>query len=492
MRFLYEDPWDRLIKLRKAVPNIPFQMLLRGANAVGYTSYPDNVIYEFCDKAVKAGMDIFRVFDSLNYVENMRLGIDAVKKAGGVVEATICYTGDVSNPKKKKYDINYYLNLAQELVNEGIHILGIKDMAGLLKPEAAKLLIGSLRAKFPDLPIHVHTHDTAGTGVASMLAAAAAGADVVDAAIDSMSGMTSQPSMGALVAALEQTNLGTGIRMEDIQALNSYWEQCRMLYSCFEANVKSADSGVYDHEMPGGQYTNLMFQAQQLGLGTQWLEIKRAYAEANQLCGDIVKVTPSSKVVGDLAQFMVSNKLTAKDVIERASTLSFPTSVVEFFQGYLGQPVGGFPEPLRSHIIRDLPRIDGRPGATMPPLDLAKLKEELIEKYGSSITDYDVLSAALYPKVFAEYRDMVEQYGDLSVIPTRYFLAKPEIGEEFQVEIEEGKTLIIKLLAVGPINGTGKRDVYFELNGEARVVGIVDKNAGKAPFLSMIAHILDQ
>ncbi|KAI8388513.1 pyruvate carboxylase [Radiomyces spectabilis] len=477
MRFLYEDPWDRLMKLRQAVPNIPFQMLLRGANAVGYTSYPDNVVYEFCDKAVKAGMDIFRIFDSLNYVENMKLGIDAVKKAGGVVEATICYTGDVSNPEKKKYDLDYYMKLTQELVDEGIHILGIKDMAGLLKPNAAKKLIGAIRQKFPDLPIHVHTHDTAGTGVASMMAAAEAGADVVDVAIDSMSGMTSQPAMGALVAGLEQTNLGTGIRMEDIQAINSYWEQCRLLYSCFEANVKSADSGVYDHEMPGGQYTNLMFQAQQLGLGTQWKQIKKAYQEANALCGDLVKVTPSSKVVGDMAQFMVSNNLTGQDVIERASNLSFPTSVVEFFQGYLGQPYGGFPEPLRSQIIRDLPRIDGRPGATLPPLDMTQLKEELIEKYGKDIRDYDVISAALYPKVFAEYRDMVSQYGDLSVVPTRYFVAKPEIGEEFHVEIEEGKTLIIKLLAVGPINNTGKRDVYFELNGEARVVGITDKNA---------------
>ncbi|CAO3642812.1 unnamed protein product [Cunninghamella blakesleeana] len=477
MRFLYEDPWDRLMELRKAVPNIPFQMLLRGANAVGYTSYPDNVVYEFCDKAVKAGMDVFRIFDSLNYVENMKLGIDAVKKAGGVVEATICYTGDVSNPEKKKYNLDYYLNLTQELVNEGIHILGVKDMAGLLKPEAAKVLIGAIRAKFPDLPIHVHTHDTAGTGVASMMAAAAAGADVIDVAIDSMSGMTSQPAMGALVAGLEQTNLGTGIRMEDIQAINSYWEQVRMLYSCFEANVKAADSGVYDHEMPGGQYTNLMFQAQQLGLGTQWKQIKKAYEEANELCGNLVKVTPSSKVVGDLAQFMVSNNLNGEGVKEGAKTLSFPTSVVEFFQGFLGQPYGGFPEPLRSDIIRGLPRIDGRPGATLPPLDLIKLKEELSEKYGESIRDYDVISAALYPKVFSEYRDIVNQYGDLSKVPTRYFLCKPEIGEEFQVEIEEGKTLIIKLLAVGPINNTGKRDVYFELNGEARVVGIADKNA---------------
>ncbi|KAI7865330.1 pyruvate carboxylase [Spinellus fusiger] len=477
MRFLYEDPWDRLIQLRAAVPNVPFQMLLRGANAVGYTSYPDNVVYDFCEKAVKAGMDVFRIFDSLNYVENMKLGIDAVKKAGGVVEATICYTGDVTNPEKKKYNLDYYIDLTQQLVNEGIHILSIKDMAGLLKPEAAKLLVGTIRKKFPELPIHVHTHDTAGTGVASMMAAAAAGADIIDVAIDSMSGMTSQPSMGALVAGLEQTHLGTGIRMEDIQALNAYWEQVRLLYSCFEANVKSADSGVYDHEMPGGQYTNLMFQAQQLGLGTQWKQIKKAYQDANELCGDLVKVTPSSKVVGDFAQFMVSNNLSSQDVLDRASSLSFPTSVVEFFQGYLGQPYGGFPEPLRSHIVRNLPRLDGRPGASLPAFDLEKLKNELTEKYGKSIRDYDVISSALYPKVFEEYRTIVEQYGDLSVVPTRYFLSKPEVGEEFHVEIEEGKTLIIKLLAVGPINNTGKRDVYFELNGEARVVGIADRNA---------------
>ncbi|KAI9475499.1 MAG: pyruvate carboxylase [Benjaminiella poitrasii] len=477
MRFLHEDPWDRLAALRKLVPNIPFQMLLRGANAVGYTSYPDNVVYEFCAKAVQCGMDVFRIFDSLNYVENMKLGIDAVKKAGGVVEATLCYTGDVSDPTRHKYNLDYFVDLAQQLVDEGIHILGIKDMAGLLKPKAATMLVKAIRERFPDLPIHVHTHDTAGTGVASMMAAAAAGADIVDVAVDSMSGMTSQPAMGAIVAGFEQTELGTGIRMEDVHAINSYWEQARMLYSCFEANVRATDSGVYDHEMPGGQYTNLMFQAQQLGLGTQWNAIKKAYTEANALCGDLVKVTPSSKVVGDLAQFMVSSDLTGAQVLERAATLSFPTSVVEFFQGYLGQPVGGFPEPLRSHIIRDLPRIDARPGATLPPLDMAKLKEELTAQYGSSIRDYDVISAALYPKVFADFRDTVNQYGDLSVVPTRYFLCKPEINEEFHVEIEEGKTLIIKLLAVGPLNSNGKRDVYFELNGETRVVGIVDRNS---------------
>ncbi|KAG9307072.1 hypothetical protein G9A89_016900 [Geosiphon pyriformis] len=478
MRFLYEDPWDRLAKMRALVPNIPFQMLLRGANAVGYTSYPDNIIYDFCKKAKDTGMDIFRIFDSLNYIENMRLGIDAVKKAGGVVEAAICYTGDLSNPNKKKHNLDYYMNLTQELINEGIHVLAIKDMAGLLKPEAAKILVGAIRSRWPDLPIHVHTHDTAGTGVASMLAAAAAGADIIDLAIDSMSGITSQPSMGAVVSALENTNLGTGIRLEDVHALNGYWEQVRMLYSCFESGVLAADSSVYEHEMPGGQYTNLMFQAQQLGLGQMWKEIKRAYVEANKLCGDIVKVTPSSKVVGDLAQFMVSNKLTYFDVIQKAKTLSFPVSVVEFFQGHLGQPYGGFPEPLRSDIIRDLPRIDGRPGASMKPLDLFKLKVELTQKYGRSIRDVDVSSAAMYPQVFAEYREKVDQYGDLSVVPTRYFLAKPEIGEEVSIQIEEGVTLMIKFLAAGPLNViTGKREVFFELNGEARALAIDDRNA---------------
>ncbi|RIA98644.1 pyruvate carboxylase [Glomus cerebriforme] len=478
MRFLYEDPWDRLTKLRALVPNIPFQMLLRGANAVGYTSYPDNVIYDFCQKAKDNGMDIFRIFDSLNYVENLKLGIDAVKKAGGVVEAAICYTGDVSNPKKNKHNLEYYLNLTEQLVDLGIHVLGIKDMAGLLKPDATKLLVGSIRQKWPDLPIHVHTHDTAGTGVASMLAAAAAGADVVDLAIDSLSGITSQPSMGAVVSALEHTDIGTGIRLEDVHALNGYWEQARKLYSCFESGVLSADSSVYAHEMPGGQYTNLMFQASQLGLGKRWNEIKKAYSEANKLCGDIVKVTPSSKVVGDLAQFMVTNKLSYQDVISRAKTLDFPTSVVEFFQGYLGQPYGGFPEPLRTNIIRDLPRIEGRPGATLKPLDLSKLKSELVSKYGRSIRDVDVTSAAIYPKVFAGYREILEKYGEVSIIPTRYFLAKPEIGEEFSIKLEEGVTLIVKYLAVGPPNtSTGKREVYFELNGEARAVGVLDTSA---------------
>jgi len=478
MRFLYEDPWERLRTLRKLVPNIPFQALVRGANGVGYTSYPDNAIYDFSKKAVENGLDIFRVFDSLNYFENMKLGIDAAKKAGGVCEAVVCYSGDVANPNEKKYTLQYYLDFVDQLVKEGIHVLGVKDMAGLLKPEAARILIGAIRKAHPDLPIHVHSHDTAGIAAASMLACASAGADVVDVAIDSMSGLTSQPSMGAVCMALEQTNLGTGIRYEDIQALNLYWSQVRMLYSCFEANVRASDSSVFDHEMPGGQYTNLMFQAAQLGLGTQWTVIKQKYIEANALCGNIIKVTPSSKVVGDFAQWMTSNSFSKEDVLSRAGQLDFPSSVVEFFQGYLGQPVGGFPEPLRSQIIRNKPRIDGRPGATMEPLDFKKIKAELRSKFGKHITDADVTSYVMYPKVFEEYQGFIEKYGDLSVIPTRYFLGRPDVGEEMHISIEKGKTLIIRLMAVGPVvEGRAQRDVWFEVNGEVRAVSVEDKNS---------------
>ncbi|TPX62454.1 pyruvate carboxylase [Spizellomyces sp. 'palustris'] len=481
MRFLWEDPWDRLMTLRSLVPNIPFSMLLRGANAVGYTSYPDNVIYEFCKKARAHGVDIFRVFDSLNYEENLKLGIDAVVKAGGVAEGAISYTGDVSDASRKKYNLEYYVDLTDRLVKDGIHILGIKDMAGLLKPRAAKLLIGAIRERHPDLVIHVHTHDTAGTGVASMLAAFEAGADIVDVALDSMSGLTSQPSMGAIIGALEGTDMDTGITLENAQALNSYWEQIRLLYSCFDPGLKSGDSGVYIHEMPGGQYTNLLFQSQQLGLGESWNEIKKSYAAANRLCGDIVKVTPSSKVVGDLAQFMVSQKLTEADVIERADTLSFPQSVLEYYQGYLGIPPGGFPEPLRSRILeaKRLPKIEGRPGATMAPLDIAELKRDLEERWGEgAVRDEDVISSALYPKVFDEFRTVRDQYGDLSTLPTQFFLRPLKVGEEFTFNMEQGKTLYIKLMAIGPLNeATGKRDIFFLLNGEARVVAVTDDEA---------------
>ncbi|CAC5366019.1 PC [Mytilus coruscus] len=752
MRFLHECPWERLQELRKRVPNVPFQMLLRGANAVGYTNYPDNVVYKFCELAVKHGMDIFRVFDSLNYVPNIIVGMEAVGKAGGVIEAAISYTGDVSNPNLEKYNLKYYTDLADELVKAGTHVLCIKDMAGVLKPRAAKMLITALRDNHPDIPIHVHTHDTAGAGVASMLACAEAGADIVDVAVDSMSGLTSQPSMGAVVSSVANTELDTGINLHDVTEYSSYWEQTRNLYGPFECcktlksgnsdvydnqipggqytnlqfqafslglaeqfeevkkryceanlllgdipkvtpsskvvgdmaqfmilgdkprvngrpgaslqpvdfdkikeeliekhgkrirdvdvlssalypsvtdgflqfrelygpvdtldtslfwlvqkmaqestgiieymysdmagvlkpraakmlitalrdnhpdipihvhthdtagagvasmlacaeagadivdvavdsmsgltsqpsmgavvssvanteldtginlhdvteyssyweqtrnlygpfecckTLKSGNSDVYDNQIPGGQYTNLQFQAFSLGLAEQFEEVKKRYCEANLLLGDIPKVTPSSKVVGDMAQFMVQNKLNTIQVEDRAEDLSLPVSVIEYFQGFLGEPPGGYPEPLRSKILGDKPRVNGRPGASLQPVDFDKIKEELIEKHGKRIRDVDVLSSALYPSVTDGFLQFRELYGPVDTLDTSLFLAGPKMAQEVQVDIEKGKTLSIKVLAVGDLNKNGQREVFFELNGQLRSVMIKDEEASK-------------
>ncbi|KAL6709698.1 pyruvate carboxylase [Coniothyrium glycines] len=476
MRFLYEDPWERLRKMRKLVPNIPFQMLLRGANGVAYSSLPDNAIEHFCEQAKKNGVDIFRVFDALNDVEQLEVGVKAVLKAGGVAEGTVCYSGDMLNPKKK-YNLEYYLDVVEKIVGMGAHILGIKDMAGVLKPRAARLLIGTIREKYPNLPIHVHTHDSAGTGVASMVACAEAGADAVDAAIDSMSGMTSQPSIGAILASLEGTDFDAGLDVHAIRNLDAYWAQLRLLYSPFEAGLTGPDPEVYEHEIPGGQLTNLIFQASQQGLGEQWAQTKKAYEQANDLLGDIVKVTPTSKVVGDLAQFMVSNKLSYDDVLSKAEQLDFPSSVLEFFEGLMGQPYGGFPEPLRSHALRDRRKMDKRPGLYLDPVDVVKVKADLKAKWGDA-TECDVASYIMYPKVFEDYKKWTTKYGDLSVLPTRYFLSRPEIGEEFHVELEKGKVLILKLLAIGPLSEqTGLREVFYEMNGETRTVTVEDQHA---------------
>ncbi|KAK4190567.1 putative pyruvate carboxylase [Podospora australis] len=477
LRFLHEDSFDRIRKIRQKLPNLMTQMLLRGANGVAYASLPDNVIYHFVQQAKEAGVDIFRVFDALNDVNQLEVGIKAVQKAGGVCEGTVCYSGDMLNPKKK-YNLEYYLDLVEKLVALDIDVLGIKDMAGVLKPQAATLLIGSIRKRWPDLPIHVHTHDSAGTGVASMIACAQAGADAVDAATDSMSGMTSQPSINAIVSSLEGTEWDTGLNTHHLRALDTYWSQLRLLYSPFEAHLTGPDPEVYEHEIPGGQLTNMMFQASQLGLGSQWLETKKAYEQANDLLGDIVKVTPTSKVVGDLAQFMVSNKLTPEDVVARAGELDFPGSVLEFLEGMMGQPYGGFPEPLRSKALRNRRKLDKRPGLSLEPVDIAKVKKELTRKFGTNATDCDVASYLMYPKVFEDYKKFVAKYGDLSVLPTKYFLSKPEIGEEFHVELEKGKVLILKLLAVGPLSeNTGQREVFYEMNGEVRQVTVDDKQA---------------
>ena len=490
MRFLYEDPWDRLRKIRKAVPNIPFQMLLRGANGVAYSSLPDNAIYHFCLQAKKNGVDIFRIFDALNDIDQLEVGIKAVQKAGGVVEATVCYSGDMLNPQKK-YNLEYYMSLIDKIVKIGTHVIGIKDMAGVLKPQAATSLIGSIREKYPDIPIHVHTHDSAGTGVATYVACANAGADAVDTATDSLSGMTSQPSVGALLASLQGTGLEPDLKVDHVRAIDTYWAQLRLLYSPFEAGLTGPDPEVYEHEIPGGQLTNLIFQASQLGLGTQWAETKKAYEQANDLLGDIVKVTPTSKVVGDLAQFMVSNKLSFEDIQKKARQLDFPGSVLEFFEGLMGQPYGGFPEPLRSDALRERRKLDKRPGLTLEPLDLTKIKKDIQQRFGSA-TECDVASYAMYPKVFEDYRKFVQKYGDLSVLPTRYFLSKPEIGEEFHVELEKGKVLILKLLATGPLSeNTGQREVFYEMNGEVRQVTVDDKKAAVENVSRLKADISD-
>lgn len=480
LQFLHEDPWERLTRMREAMPNVLFQMLLRGANAVGYTSYPDNVIYEFCKLAKEKGMDIFRVFDSLNYVPNLLLGMDAARKAGGIVEAAIAYTGDVSNPTKTKYDLQYYLELSDEVVEAGAHILCIKDMAGLLKPRAATILISALRERHPQVPIHLHTHDTSGAGIATLLAASEAGVDIVDVAVDSMSGMTSQPSMGALVASLMDSPRDTKFKLSDVSKYSAYWEQTRTLYSPFEctATMKSGNADVYENEIPGGQYTNLQFQAYSLGLGQHFEEIKRTYAEANKLLGDLIKVTPSSKVVGDLAAFMVQNDLSRDDVEQRAEDLSFPNSVVGFMQGNIGIPKGGFPEPLRSKILKGLKPVEGRPGAEMKPLDFAKLRQNLEAKHNPNnvqITECDVMSAAMYPKVTDDFLRFLADFGPVSELDTRIFLVGPKVGDEFEVDLERGKTLHIKALAVSEtLTSKGEREVFFELNGQLRTVLVKD------------------
>ncbi|KAK2575047.1 hypothetical protein KPH14_008788 [Odynerus spinipes] len=481
LRFLHECPWERLEDMRKAIPNIPFQMLLRGANAVGYTNYPDNVVFKFCELAVQTGIDVFRVFDSLNYMPNLIVGMEAAGKAGGIVEAAISYTGDVSNPNRTKYDLKYYTNLADELVKAGTHVLAIKDMAGLLKPRAAAMLIDAIRQKNPDVPIHIHTHDTAGVGVASMLTCVESGADVIDVAVDSMSGMTSQPSMGAIVASLQGTPNDTKLDLSDVSEYSAYWEQTRTLYAPFECTttMKSGNADVYLNEIPGGQYTNLQFQTYSLGLGQFFEDVKKAYREANLLLGDIIKVTPSSKVVGDLAQFMVQNKLSSKDVLNKAEELSFPKSVVEFLQGAIGEPHGGFPEPFRSKVLKDMPRVKGRPGANLAPLDFGKLKKDLQESH-PRVTEKDVMSAALYPSVTEDYLNFREQFGPVDKLETRIFLTGPKVGEEFDVTIEKGKTLAIKTLAVAEdLTKNGEREVFFEMNGQLRSVFIKDKEAVK-------------
>jgi len=476
LRFNLEDPWERLERLRTLIPNICFQMLLRGANAVGYANYPDNVVQEFVKEAAAAGIDIFRIFDSLNWVEGMRVAMDAAAEAGKVVEAAICYTGDILDPNRTKYDLKYYVELAKELERCGAHILAIKDMAGLLKPRAAKVLIEALKQEI-GIPIHLHTHDTAGNGVAMLLEAAEAGVDIVDLAISSMSGTTSQPSMGAVVAALERSERDTGLQLDALQKLDEYWEVVREYYQPFESGLKTGTAEVYLHEMPGGQYSNLREQAKALGLADRWSDVKKAYIQANQLMGDIVKVTPSSKAVGDLALFMVQNDLDPETLLARAEELTFPDSVVAFFSGMMGQPMGGFPKELQKKVLKGREPITCRPGELLEPVDLDQVQKELEAEFGMEFKRRDAISAVLYPAVFRTFVQHRIEYSDTSVMDTPTFCYGLRLGEETRIEMEPGKTLVVKLTAVGELLEDGTRTVHFELNGQPREVRVADESA---------------
>jgi pyruvate carboxylase len=474
LRFLKESPWDRLADLRNACPNILFQMLLRSANAVGYTNYPDNVVRAFVKESAQAGIDLFRIFDALNWLPNLRLGIESVRETGMLAEAAICYTGDILDPARPKYNLAYYVHLARELENLGANLLAIKDMAGLCKPYAARELVRALRQEI-GLPIHFHTHDVAGGQIASLLFATDQGVDIVDGAMAPMSGLTSQPNLNALVEMMQAHPRATGLDPAALQMTADYWQETRKLYRPFETGQLAPTADVYENEMPGGQYTNLYQQATALGLQNRWHEVCQMYAEVNRLFGDIIKVTPTSKVVGDMALFMVGNFLTPQEVLEGDRELSFPESVVEFFEGRLGQPPGGFPEKLQKRVLRGRKPLEGRPGATLPPADFAATRQQLEEKLKRPVSEQEVITHLLYPRVFPDYAAHRAKYSDTSVLPTSAFFHGMEPGEEISVEIEKGKTLILKFLTVGDPHVDGSRTVFFELNGQPREVQVMDR-----------------
>ncbi|MDD2310731.1 MAG: pyruvate carboxylase [Desulfuromonadaceae bacterium] len=475
MRFLKEDPWQRLHKLSELIPNILFQMLLRGSNAVGYTNYPDNVVQKFVEEAADSGVDIFRVFDSLNWTTGMKVAMDAVRKSGKICEASICYTGDITDPKRDKYPLEYYVTMAKELEKMGAHILAIKDMAGLLKPLAAYKLVKALKENI-GIPVHLHTHDTSSNGSAILLKASEAGVDIVDAALSSLSGLTAQPNLNALVATLEGSERDPLVNAPGLQKLANYWETVRDYYAPFESGLKSGTAEVYHHEIPGGQYSNYKPQVAGLGLIERWDDCKEMYHKVNMMFGDIVKVTPSSKVVGDMAMFLVKNNLEPEDVFTSREDLAFPESVVGMFKGMLGQPYQGWPEELQKIVLKGEQPITCRPGELLEPVDFVEEKLKLEEKLGHRIDDRALVSAILYPNVFPEFDRHRVEFSDTSVIPTPIFFYGLEPGQETSLDIEPGKTLIIKLNTVGKVQSDGTRAVYFELNGNNRSVVIRDQS----------------
>jgi pyruvate carboxylase len=472
MRFLKEDPWDRLARLREATPNILFQMLLRASNAVGYTNYADNVVRYFVQQAAGNGIDVFRVFDSLNWVDNMRVAMDAVLETGALCEGTVCYTGDLFDPKRSKYDLKYYVNMAKQLEKAGAHIIGIKDMAGVCKPRAAAELVRVLKQEV-GLPLHFHTHDTSGIASATVLAAVEAGCDAVDGALDAMSGLTSQPNLGAIAAALAGTERDPGLDLDAMQSLSHYWEGVRRQYSPFEADMRAGTSDVYRHEMPGGQYTNLREQARAMGIDHRWPEVSRAYAQVNQLFGDIVKVTPTSKVVGDMALFMVANELKPADVSNPEREIDFPESVVQLFRGELGFPPDGFPKALEQKVLRGGQPMSGRAGAHMADVDLEATRAEAEAAVGRQITDTDLASYLMYPKVFRDFAEHGKQYGDVARMATVPFFYGLRDQEETTIDIDKGKTLVIRQTGSSDaVDEDGKVKVFFELNGQPRTVRV--------------------
>ncbi|WP_049645477.1 pyruvate carboxylase [Candidatus Rhodobacter oscarellae] len=476
-RFLDECPWQRLRDIRAAVPNVMTQMLLRGSNGVGYTNYPDNVVQAFVARAAETGIDLFRVFDPLNWVENMRVSMDAVLESGKVLEAAVCYTGDVLDSARPKYDLKYYVKMAKELQAAGTHILCIKDMGGLLKPAGVKLLVKTLKEE-TGLPIHLHTHDTAGIGCATYLAAAEAGVDAIDCAMDALSGNTSQPTLGTMVEALRQSERSSALDVEAIREISNYWEAARAQYSAFESGLQAPNSEVYLHEMPGGQFTNLKAQARSMGLEDKWPEVARTYADVNQMFGDVIKVTPIAKTVGDLALVMVSQGLTTEDVLDPKTEVAFPDSVVTLMKGQVGQAHGGFPKDIQKKVLKGEKPITVRPGSLLEDADLEAERAALAEKFSAKIDDEDLMGHMMYPKVFADYMTRHAEFGPVRTLPTSTFFYGMEPGEEIAAEIDPGKTLEIRLQAVGEAHEEdGSVRVFFELNGQPRVVRVADKRA---------------
>lgn len=478
LRFQLEDPWQRLAKLRRAIPNILLQMLIRGCNGVGYSAYPDNLIGAFVEKSWETGVDIFRIFDSLNWMENIAPCIEMVRtRTGGIAEGTLCYTGDILDVNRTKYDLKYYLRMAKDLENAGAHILGIKDMSGLLKPYAATELVTALKDTVK-IPIHLHTHDTSSLQAATYLKAIEAGVDVVDCALGSLSGLTSQPNFNAIVEMMRFHERENTFDIDSLNAYSDYWETVRDYYAPFESGMKAGSAEVFRHEIPGGQYSNLKQQATALGLGERIGEIKHAYTEANRLFGDIVKVTPSSKVVGDMAQYMVANHLTAEDVLVKGERLSFPDSVISFFRGDIGQPEGGFPGRLQRIVLKGQEAYTERPNAHLEPLDLDTDFRRFRREFGEDLAFTDYLSYQFYPKVFPDYLKAYREFGDVSIVPTQFFLYGMEPGEETTIELDKGKTLLVKLVSIGPADAEGNRTVFFKLNGQTRNLEIRDRQSG--------------